>query len=284
MSTVHVTWRNLIEFIAFLGYPTEMDPGCVQVLALQGCKVTPSGAAAADIEVVSNVPDIYNDCLLCVGKTPKGAPLVIPFPGTVNPGKHYTQVEPHPQGAANITFGLHEYVLGLHQGKEALRAKNELNRIWRDKDGDFTVDPTEQVFVGVFGTNIHPGGRTEYVGKNSGGCLNVAGGWSGPWVQFLDLAKQHLRLKASLPVVIWSASDLVGWLCAPDTFLPTVVPGVLGTWATAVQAELRRHGSRLIVDGDWRAGTTAEVVVFQKKHGLLADGIVGPKTWSYLLG
>ena len=280
----HVTWRNLIEFIAFLGYPTEMDPGCVQILALQGCKVTPAGTAAVSVEVLANAPDIYNDSLICVGKTAAGEPFVTPFLGTVDPGRFYTQTDPHPNGAAHITFGLHSYVLGQHQGKEALRAKNEINRVWRDKDRDFKVDVDEQVYVGAFGTNIHPGGKTEYVGKWSAGCLNISGGWDGPWLAFLGIVKAHLRLKSDVKVLLWSSADLVGWLQAPQKFLPTVVPGVLGPWATKVQEALRKHGDVLIVDGDWRGETTKKVAAFQKSKGLVADGIVGPKTWSYLLG
>nr|WP_310360082.1 peptidoglycan-binding domain-containing protein [Neobacillus drentensis] len=34
------------------------------------------------------------------------------------------------------------------------------------------------------------------------------------------------------------------------------------------------------VDNDYGTKTTAAVKVWQKKHGLNADGIVGPKTWG----
>ena len=37
-------------------------------------------------------------------------------------------------------------------------------------------------------------------------------------------------------------------------------------------------------DGDFGNGTLEAVIKFQKANGLIADGIVGEKTWSKLLG
>lgn len=44
-----------------------------------------------------------------------------------------------------------------------------------------------------------------------------------------------------------------------------------------------KHGYSLTIDGDFGAKTKAAVIDFQKKHGLVADGIVGAKTWKKLL-
>lgn len=38
------------------------------------------------------------------------------------------------------------------------------------------------------------------------------------------------------------------------------------------------------VDGQFGGKTYAAAIAFQKAHGLVADGIVGPKTWNKLLG
>lgn len=280
-----VGWDALASFVRMLGYEVDDAPGCGQLLALQGCKVSGIGADYLMLAAQQNSPDIYNDYLVWFGRDAAGKKVVAAFLGTVDPGAYYTKDDPHPLGAAHLTFGQHLYKIGKHQGHEALRSHNEKNRVWRDADGDFKLDIDEQVYVGVFGTNIHAGGKTSYVGKWSAGCLNVAGGWEGPWLEFIGLARRHLTQKPTLRVTIWSTFDLLRWVNeeGSDDFLPTVVPGVFGPWARKVQEGLRSRGYELEADGDWRGGTTSLVVKFQLLKGLSGDGVVGPKTWNYLL-
>ena len=38
------------------------------------------------------------------------------------------------------------------------------------------------------------------------------------------------------------------------------------------------------VDGDFGSKTDVAIRAYQKKNGLVADGIVGAKTWAKLLG
>ena len=40
----------------------------------------------------------------------------------------------------------------------------------------------------------------------------------------------------------------------------------------------------VVVDGDFEAKTEAAVRAFQLAHGLVPDGIVGPKMWAVLDG
>lgn len=47
---------------------------------------------------------------------------------------------------------------------------------------------------------------------------------------------------------------------------------------TELQNLLNRDGARLRVDGDFGALTLAAVQTFQRRHGLVADGVVGPLT------
>lgn len=51
----------------------------------------------------------------------------------------------------------------------------------------------------------------------------------------------------------------------------------------AVQVALKSRGFKVGVDGFFGAGTEAAVKAFQKKAGMVADGLVGPKTRAALL-
>lgn len=54
--------------------------------------------------------------------------------------------------------------------------------------------------------------------------------------------------------------------------------------ASLVQAILIRRGYDLhVVDGVWDDEEIEELKLFQRNHGLKADGVVGPKTWAELL-
>ncbi len=41
-----------------------------------------------------------------------------------------------------------------------------------------------------------------------------------------------------------------------------------------------RHGPSISADGDFDSGTKTAVTSFQQAHGLTADGICGPNTWT----
>ena len=68
---------------------------------------------------------------------------------------------------------------------------------------------------------------------------------------------------------------------------PTIKKGDKGKWVTLAQTELINKGyscGKTGADGDFGKNTEAAVKAFQKDHGLKADGIVGPDTWSALDG
>jgi len=47
---------------------------------------------------------------------------------------------------------------------------------------------------------------------------------------------------------------------------------------------LNKHGYKLIEDGDFGAITQAAVKDYQRSNELVADGVVGAKTWAKLYG
>lgn len=62
----------------------------------------------------------------------------------------------------------------------------------------------------------------------------------------------------------------------------TVKTGQSGAKVTAIQLLLVDKGAKIQADGKFGPATKAAVVAFQKKHGLNADGVVGPKTLKKL--
>lgn len=63
---------------------------------------------------------------------------------------------------------------------------------------------------------------------------------------------------------------------------PTLREGDSGTAVAELQRLLNAKGANLIVDGIFGASTQTAVIKFQQSNGLVADGIVGPKTWLAL--
>lgn len=70
---------------------------------------------------------------------------------------------------------------------------------------------------------------------------------------------------------------------SPVTSYPTIRQGSKGDLVTQLQDMLSKAGSTLQIDGIFGNGTRSAVQAFQRKYGLEADGIVGPKTWAKLL-
>lgn len=64
--------------------------------------------------------------------------------------------------------------------------------------------------------------------------------------------------------------------------MDTLRYGMTGESVKTLQSALNRAGYSLTVDGVFGSNTTKAVKDFQQKHGLLADGVCGPKTWDKL--
>jgi peptidoglycan hydrolase-like protein with peptidoglycan-binding domain len=58
--------------------------------------------------------------------------------------------------------------------------------------------------------------------------------------------------------------------------------GSKGPDVVAVQKALNGLGNRLVVDGDYGPATEKAVKGLQRKHGLVADGVVGLQAWALL--
>ena len=65
---------------------------------------------------------------------------------------------------------------------------------------------------------------------------------------------------------------------------PTLRHGSTGAYVRELQNRLNQNGNKLVVDGIFGGQTESAVREYQKRKGLVVDGIVGPKTWAKLLG
>jgi peptidoglycan hydrolase-like protein with peptidoglycan-binding domain len=84
---------------------------------------------------------------------------------------------------------------------------------------------------------------------------------------------------------IWRPG-LLGRATRPAAGLRGLLPVRFGERSNAVAAVQRRltaNGICLAVDGDFGPITRRAVLAFQRAHGLVADGVVGPRTWGALV-
>lgn len=90
--------------------------------------------------------------------------------------------------------------------------------------------------------------------------------------------------KLSKKVTHWAIPKGLGG-DTPMPTLPTLRRGSSGEYVTLLQTKLIQLGYDLSpygADGKYGAKTENAVKAFQKDHGLVADGITGPRTWEAL--
>lgn len=69
---------------------------------------------------------------------------------------------------------------------------------------------------------------------------------------------------------------------APQVADPLLRQGDSGAAVTELQKLLNAKGVKVSVDGIFGASTQNAVIQFQRSNSLIADGIVGAKTWAAL--
>lgn len=109
------------------------------------------------------------------------------------------------------------------------------------------------------------------------------GGWQSARIASLN---PHPASNMTLEAVATADNTRPGLvlLPKPDTAMPLLKPGSPDKASVLhLQNLLVKAGLALKVDGDFGAATKAAVIAFQDKQGLMADGVVGEKTWATLL-
>jgi hypothetical protein len=355
MNKLQLTYELACEFTSALGYPVATGDGELNVLCLEGAAPLPELPGLVELNRnTPNAPDLYNDCVVLFWKEAetsgddkgvlkegireeggvsqgvsqgvlrsvlRGVLRVRVLRATTEPGRYYTRIDPHPAGAAHLMWGHHLYKPGKHRGKPALVSASGLDRVWRDRDGDFTQDMTERVYIGRFGIHVHAGGRADSIGRWSAGCIAIHGGYEGePYLFFLDRIERHPGRLFNL--VLWGARDMCSWLksrgqpvepyvsdecvtgCVTGVtgggrcvtggvtggvtgcvtgWKPTLRYGITSPWVARMQRLLSFHlDCRLVSDGDWGPMTQDAFLRFQREAGLVVDGICGPRSWERL--
>ncbi len=102
----------------------------------------------------------------------------------------------------------------------------------------------------------------------------VNGGYNG----YADRAAKLVRAKG---IFIAAQGDII----AANQNAPVLRRGMNGEAVGDLQEQLQKLGYyTLAIDEDFGAGTEGAVIAFQKKQGLVADGIVGQKTAAVIKG
>ena len=140
------------------------------------------------------------------------------------------------------------------------------------KAGRWTQTPRrgDQIFFGG-------SGHTGIVVSATGGIVNTIEGNKGDAVRKCSYGIHS-------PSIIGYGRpkyELIGTIPESEEYdMPQIQRGSKGKAVKILQIIL----GDLEVDGSFGPATQAATLAFQKKHGLTADGIVGPKTWRALLG
>ena len=279
ITKLQLTYELACEFCSALGYPVETGQDAVGILCLEGAEPLPELEGLIDLN--PNAPDFYNDCVVLYWRDSQGQHLRA-LQATTEPGRYYTRIRPHPKGAANLVWGHHLYKRGKHRGHPALVSASGLDRVWRDRDADFSQDITERVYQGRFGIHVHAGGRGRSIGRWSAGCIAIHGGYEGePYRFFLERIERHPGRLFNL--TLWGVRDLRRWVQDKSGWRPTLRYGIKNPWVARVQKFLNHHmDARLVADGDWGPKTQEVFCEFQGKTGLVVDGICGPLSWGKL--
>ncbi len=134
--------------------------------------------------------------------------------------------------------------------------------------------------------------RLKYVISNGRIGSGPAGVQPGVWRKYTGANKHDHHCHISV-VPDARGDSAQGWdidgvadTDAADTYTPpppTLRKGDKGPQVRIMQARLTAHGAYVEADGEFGPMTTASLQAFQKRSGLVADGICGPATWAALL-
>ena len=138
-------------------------------------KNTPYNLNIIGVRSANTIANAFDDWLYLIFRNDTLELRIYEFPITTDPGAYWLENPLNIDGTAILVPGQYSgsHHIGLHQGKyEALRQKKPL-KVWRDNDGDTTLDKSGKIYEGMFGINIHRSNAhkaSAIVEKWSAGC------------------------------------------------------------------------------------------------------------------
>ncbi len=177
-----------------------MSPTAHQLLAALAAKGLPIFKGDMNVNIIGvrandTAPNTFND-VLCVLYQHAGQWHVKVYPATTDPGTYYREHPANVKGTAMVVPGHYPscWALGKHQGKyDALVQRGDIT-VYRDNNGDHTLDTDVETETGLFGINCHRANKhttSKNVGKWSAGCQVIAD--PEHFNQFMNLCRDSAR-------------------------------------------------------------------------------------------
>lgn len=107
--------------------------------------------------------------------------------------------------------------------------------------------------------------------------------WGGDYAGRKDEMHFEINVRPGDSRIAPLVAKIGGTTPPPTTTWSTVKKGASGFRVTAIQHLLKARGQSLTVDGVFGDVTVAKVKAFQNSRSLVADGVVGAKTWAVLV-
>jgi hypothetical protein len=184
---------KIIRAMQRRGYWMSRHPQCYTIAYVEACS-----EAGAPVE---NKRNEFNDVRTVIRVTDIGAPELVTWEGTTEPGRYWTENPMNPTGAARTAFGQYKswsvgtHLAGRPGGHEALVQVDDVT-VYRDKDKNYLRDGDKR-YTGLFGINQHWGYDLpkNNLGQSSAGCL--VGRTKDGHREFMRLLKSDARYKAN---------------------------------------------------------------------------------------
>jgi len=266
---------KLKQFLADQSWRCDADgPSTCQLIGFRGCRInTPAQGLSLRPGDPSLVTDHYDDVMLLFGNIAGGSPYLGYVPMTANPGLYWTRKGRCP----SVQPGQYKYMRGPHSGHNALRQADAPVCVIRDLNRNGRMDPKDLFDYPVYtGINIHAGGLSENIGRWSGGCQVIPGGWDGAhWLQLYHRVYGTARQQKIFHYTLVDFAFFVQWDNARQAGVHSrhILYGSFGPAVHDLRVKLGVYGD--LVDGEWGPKTDRAVRKWQRAQGqVLPSGIV----------